>query len=85
MDFYTRKKQEAHHQVRLCETPRLAALRRLFCKRCRYSLLEKFEDALDTALDLMQTKPSDAANFHKCLPETAGHVMSDVALEYGDT
>ena len=30
---------------------------RLIQKRCWYSSLEKFEDAFDTALDLMQTKP----------------------------
>ena len=50
------KKQEAHHKVGLGETPR-----RLIRKRCRYSSLEKFEDAFDTELDLVQTKPSDAA------------------------
>ena len=49
-------KQEAHHKVGLGETPR-----RFVLKRCRYSSLEKFEDAFDTALGLMQTKPSDAA------------------------
>ena len=34
-------------------------LRRLVRKCCRYSSLEEFEDAFDTALDLMQTKPTD--------------------------
>ena len=49
-------KQEAHHKVGLGQTRR-----RLIRKRCRYSSLEKFEDAFDTALDLMQTKASDTA------------------------
>ena len=40
----------------LGETPR-----RLIRKRYRYSSREKIEDAFDTALGLMQTKPSDAA------------------------
>ena len=48
--------QEAHHKVGLGETPH-----RFILKRCRYSSLEQFEDAIDTALDLMQTKSSDAA------------------------
>ena len=63
----------------LGETPR-----HLIRKRCRYFLLEKFEDAFDTALDLMQTKPSDAAfsNFDQCRPEAAGDVMSGMALDY---
>ena len=43
------------HRVELGETPS-----RLICKRCRYSSLDKFEDALDTALYVMQTNPSDA-------------------------
>ena len=30
-------------------------------KRCRHSSLEKYEDAFDIALYLMQTKPSDWA------------------------
>ena len=41
--------QEAHHEVGLGETPRC-----LIRKRCRYSSVEKFEDAFDTALDLLQ-------------------------------
>ena len=49
-------KQETHHNVGLGKTPR-----RLIQKLCRYSSLEKFEDAYDTALDIMQTKPFDAA------------------------
>ena len=48
--------QEAHHKVELDETPQCFIL-----KRCRYASLEKFEDAFDTALDLIQTKTSDAA------------------------
>ena len=36
--------QEAHHKVRLGETPH-----RLSRKRCRYSSLEKFEDAFEAA------------------------------------
>ena len=50
--------QEAHHKVGLAvgETPR-----RLIRRRCRYSSLKKLESIFDTALDLMQTKPSDAA------------------------
>ena len=48
--------QEAHPKAGLGETPPS-----LIGKHCRYSILEKFEDAFDTALDLMQTKPSDAA------------------------
>ena len=47
---------EAHHTVGVDETPR-----RFFLKRCRHSSLQKFEDAVDTTLDLMHTKPSDAA------------------------
>ena len=34
----------AHHKVGLCDTPR-----RFVLVRCRYSSLEKFEDAFDTA------------------------------------
>ena len=46
-----------HHQkVGLGETPR-----RLIRKRNRYSERKKFEDSFDIALDLMQTKPLDAA------------------------
>ena len=45
----------AHHNVWVGEMPH-----RLIRKRCRYSSREKFEDAFDTALDLMQTKPSGA-------------------------
>ena len=48
--------QEAHHKVALGEMPR-----RFILKHCRHSSLEKCEHAFDTALDLMQTKPSDAA------------------------
>ena len=59
-DLYTRKevekKQEAHHKLGLGETPR-----HLIRKLSRYSLLEKFEDAFNTALDLMQTRPLDTA------------------------
>ena len=33
----------------------------LIQKRCQHSSLAKLEDAFDTALDLTQTKPSDAA------------------------
>ena len=51
---YNATVEQAHHKVGLGETPRH------FIRKCRYSPLEKFEDAL-TALDLMQTKPSDAA------------------------
>ena len=52
----TRFEQEAHHKVGLGETPRHFIL-----KRCQYSSLEKFEDAFDTALYLMQTKSPNAA------------------------
>ena len=38
-------KQEAHHKVGLGETPR-----RLIRKLCRYSSLDKFEDAFDAAV-----------------------------------
>ena len=48
--------QEAPHKVGLGETRR-----RLIRKRCRYFSLDKCKEAFDTALDLMQTKPSDAA------------------------
>ena len=72
--------QEADHKVGLSETPR-----RLIWKRCRFSSLEKFEDDFDTALDLVQIKPTEAAfldvflNFEKCWPEAADDVISDVA------
>ena len=71
--------------MRLCETPR-----RLLRKRCRNSSLEKFEDAFDTALDLVQTAPSDAAfsavlNFDKCRLEAAGDAISGMALDYFGT
>ena len=80
--------QEAHHKVGLGETPCC-----LIRKRYRYSSAEKFEEAFDTALDLMQTKPSsDAAfsavnlpNFNKCRPEAAGDVISGMALDYVGT
>ena len=48
--------REAHHMIGLGEMPR-----RFILKRYRCSSLKKFEDAFDIALDLMQTKPSDAA------------------------
>ena len=48
--------QEAHNKVRVCKT-----LRHFILKCCRYSSLKKFEDAFDTALELMQTKPLDVA------------------------
>ena len=48
--------QKAHYKVGLGETTR-----HLIRKRYRYSSREKFEDAFDTALDLTQTKRSDAA------------------------
>ena len=35
--------------------------RRLICTRRRYSSFEKFEETFDSALDFMQTKPSDVA------------------------
>ena len=68
--------QEAHYKAGLGETPR-----RLIRKRYQYSSLDKFEDAFDTVLDLMQTKPSDAdfgrfSNFDKCQLEAAGDVIS---------
>ena len=44
------------HKVGLGKTPH-----RFNLTRCRYSSLEKFEDAFDTTLYLMQSKPSDAA------------------------
>ena len=47
-----RGQQKAHNKVRIGETPR-----RLILKRCRCSSSEKLEDAFDTALDLIQTKP----------------------------
>ena len=47
--------QEAHHEVGLGETPR-----RFNPKRYQHSSLEKFEDAFNTALYILQTKPSDA-------------------------
>ena len=43
--------QEAHHKIGLGEMPR-----RLIRKRCRYSSLDQFEDAFDTALDLNAKK-----------------------------
>ena len=48
--------QETHHKVGLGETPR-----RFNLERCRYSSLEKFEDEFDTALHLIETKPSAVA------------------------
>ena len=48
--------QEVHHKVGLGKTPR-----RIISKHFKYSSLEKFEDSFDTALDFMQTKPSDVA------------------------
>ena len=65
------KKTRSPPKVGASETP-----------RCQYSSFEKFEDAFDTVLDLMQTKPS---NFDKCRPEEAGDVMSGVALDYVGT
>ena len=52
---YLQSNQEAHHEVGQGETPRC-----LIRKCGRYSSLQKFEDAFDTAIDLMQTKPSYA-------------------------
>ena len=40
--------QDTHHTMGLCETPR-----RFVVKRCRYTSLDRFEDALVTALGLM--------------------------------
>ena len=82
--------QEAHHMVGLGETPRCFVL-----KRCRYSSLEKFEDAFDTALGLMlQCIILNAnkavrcgifgrfSNLDKWQPEAAGYGTSSVALDY---
>ena len=60
----------AHHTVELGETPRHLIRKRC---RCRYSSLEKFEDAFDTALDLAQTADGYGifcrfSNFDKYLP-----------------
>ena len=41
--------QETHHKLGVVKTPR-----RLIRKRCRYSSLEKFEDAFDITLHFMQ-------------------------------
>ena len=41
------RQQEAHHKVGLCETPR-----RLVRQLCRYSSLEKFDDAFDAAVHM---------------------------------
>ena len=51
-----KNKQEVHHKRELGKTPC-----RSIRKRCRYSSLEKSQDAFDTALDWMQTKPSATA------------------------
>ena len=65
----------------LGETPRHFNL-----KRWRYSSLEKFEDAFNTALYLMQTKLSDATfsvayfNLGKCRLEAASDVMPGMFL-----
>ena len=48
--------QEAHHEEGPGKMPRHFVLR---C--CRYHSVEKFEDAFNIALGLMQTKPLDAA------------------------
>ena len=75
-------KQEARHKVGLGETPR-----RLIQKRCRYSSLEKFQDTFDTALDLVQAKPSEAAflavffNCEKCRSKVADDVISVMAVD----
>ena len=75
--------------MRLGENPR-----RLIRKR-RYSSLEKSEDAVDTALDLMQRMASDTAqHFDKYRPEATGdvisgpavdHVGTDVPVSFGDS
>ena len=62
----------------------------LIRKRYRYYSREKFEDTVDNALDLMQTKSSDAvflAVFRTLInadrkPEVAGDVISGMALAY---
>ena len=65
----------------LGETPR-----RFILECCRYSSLEKFEDAVDTVLDLMQTKPSGAAFsavFRSLInADRKQLVISGVALDY---
>ena len=69
----------------LGETPR-----RVIRKRYRYSPLEKFEDCFDTQLDLLRTKTTGCgraifghfSNMDICRTEAAGHVISDMALEY---
>ena len=83
-------KQETSHKVGQGETPH-----RFFLKRCRYSSLEKFEDAFDTALDLMilctiinANKAVGCGNFgrftnlDKCRPKATGDVISGMAVDH---
>ena len=49
--------QEDHHKVGLGETSR-----RLIRKRRQYSSLDKFDDAFNTALDLMQKTKRSTTN-----------------------
>ena len=74
---HEKQKLEAHHKMGLGETPR-----RFILKRCRYSYLEKFEDAFDTSLWLMQTKPSDVAFSGVFRLDAPGDVISGMALDY---
>ena len=52
LPHYSIEVQEVHHKVGLGETPC-----HLIRKRCQYYSVEKFYNAFDTALDLIQTKP----------------------------
>ena len=76
MNVKSRNAKEAHHKVGRGETPR-----RSIGKRCRFSSLDKFEYAFDIAVDLMQTKPSDAA-FSDVFFELADDVISDMAVQF---
>ena len=69
----------------LSETPR-----RYVLKRCRYSSLEKFEEAFDTALDAhaycsRMRHFGRCSNFDKCRPEATGDVISSMTLDYVGT
>ena len=57
---FVKRKQEARHKVWLGETPR-----RLIWQYWRHSSLKKFEDAFDTASDLMQKQPKRSTTNRK--------------------
>ena len=76
---FSPSRQEAHHKVGLGKTPRC-----LIRKCCRYSSLQKFEDAFDTALlpfpEPVIERPPPSTNRQSCTRFTCFIMVASINI-----